>query len=140
MVLPPDLRQRLINIARAGLPYEVCGYVAGSRGQIAHAEAVHPVQNSLRSPVAFALDGQSMIDAEERIHANGQEIVAVFHSHPAGAAKPSATDREDAAIYDPQGHFIHVIISMQGFVPQIRAWRYHDGETVELALFDAATT
>lgn len=138
--IPADLRDRLIAIARAGLPNEVCGYVAGSRNTTLQASAVYPVKNAGASPTRFALDGQSMIDAERQIDADGLEIVAIFHSHPAGPPTPSALDQEDAAIYDPRSHFAHVLISLQGFVPQIRVWRYGQGDPVELAITGSEAT
>lgn len=136
MVLPRDLRQRLIDVARSGLPNEVCGYVAGDPSAPLQAQAVYPVENSLASPIAFALDGQSMIDAEERIDENGHEIIAVFHSHPTGPPVPSMRDTSNAAAYDPQNHLVHVIVSLQEFVPQIRIWRYTQRGPVELLVID----
>ena len=85
---------------------------------------IHPVLNELASPTAFALDGQSMIDAEEMIDASGREVVGVMHSHPTSEAAPSERDVHDAARYDPAGTLVHLIVSMQGFAPTIRAFRY----------------
>lgn len=70
------------------------------------------------------MDGQSMIDAEEAIETSGRQVVGVMHSHPTSEAAPSARDVRDAAVYDPAGTFVHLIVSMQGFAPVIRAFRY----------------
>ena len=138
LVVPPDLRARLVNIARAALPHESCGFVAGVPGvsdtdQI-RVERIEPVANALASPVAFALDGQAMIAAETRLAADGYTVVGVFHSHPAAAAVPSARDLDDASLYDPSGAFVHVIVSMQGFAPTLRAWRLTADGPVEVGL------
>ncbi len=138
--IPADLRDRLIAIARAGLPNEVCGYVAGRRDDSLQALAVYPVKNAGASPTTFALDGQSMIDAEGQIDSDGLEIIAIFHSHPAGPPTPSLRDREDAGIYDPKSHFAHVLISLQGFVPQIRVWHFKQGDPVELVITSSEAT
>lgn len=74
-----------------------------------------------------------MLAAEDRIEANGSLVIGVFHSHPTSQARPSPTDIADAASWDPRGTQLHVIVSMQGFVPTIRAWRLVPmGEPIEL--------
>jgi proteasome lid subunit RPN8/RPN11 len=119
-----------VSIARASLPNEACGLLAGrleSDGLVV-VSAVIPVENSLRSPTAFALDGDGMIRAEEAIDATTNNLIGVMHSHPSSEAIPSARDLEDAANYDPRAHLIHMIVSMQGFSPTVRAYRYDGGE------------
>ena len=86
--------------------------------------AVFPVENSLRSPNAVALDGHGMLRAEEAIDATDDHLIGVMHSHPSSEAAPSARDLADAATFDPSAHLIHVIVSMQGFSPILRAYRY----------------
>ena len=45
-------------------------------------------------------------------------------------------DTSNAAAYDPQNHLVHVIVSLQEFVPQIRIWRYTQRGPVELLVID----
>ncbi len=128
LVVPADLRARLIDVARAALPNESCGFLAGSvTGEASTVDAVYPVVNALASPTSFALDGKSMIDAERRIDDDGHVVLGVFHSHPASPAVPSKRDVDDAARYDPTGMYVHVIVSMQGFVPNVRAYTFGGG-------------
>lgn len=132
------MRNRCVSIARASLPNEACALLAGrledggpeaDKGDgLLVVSAVFPVENSLRSPKAFALDGHGMIRAEEAIDATTDNLIGVMHSHPSSEAVPSARDLEDAATYDPSAHLIHVIVSMQGFSPSVRAYRYEGGE------------
>ena len=112
-------------MARAALPNEACGLIGGTTTDGGwHAASVHPVKNTLASPTAFALDGAAMIDAENRIDDAGNELLGVWHSHPSAEAVPSPTDLADAARYDPHGVLLQVLVSMQGFAPQVRAYRY----------------
>ena len=67
-----------------------------------------------------------MIEAEERIDAAGNEVIGVWHSHPTSEAVPSETDLSDAQHYDPFAVFVHVIVSMQGFTPVMRAYSYRN--------------
>ncbi len=127
--LAVGVHDRLIAIARAALPNEACGLLAGpARTDVDTSvvvAAVWPVANALRSPHRFALDGAGMLEAEDRIEAAGQTVIGVFHSHPTSQAVPSATDRADAQRWDPHHRFVHALVSMQGFVPTIRIWRLH---------------
>ena len=88
------------------------------------------------SPTAFALDGQSMIDAEKRIETDGYEILGVYHSHPTSPPEPSKRDRRDAAEYDPFGYLVHLIVSLRDGAAEIRAWAYDDDQAVGLDLID----
>jgi proteasome lid subunit RPN8/RPN11 len=45
---------------------------------------------------AFLLDGPAMRRAERRARRAGLDVVGVFHTHPAGPARPSAADRAGA--------------------------------------------
>ncbi len=124
-----ELHDRLVSIARAMLPNEACGLIGGTRADdLLIVTSVHAVTNEKAAPTAFALDGQGMIDAENRIDAAGDVVLGVWHSHPASSAVPSATDLADAAIYDPGGSMLQVLVSMQGFAPQVRAYRYGAGD------------
>lgn len=125
-------------MARSALPWEACGLVAGpvgpspnsegrdgeDAGEDLRVEAFHSVANALRSPTSFALDGEEMMAAERAIDAAGQTLVGVWHSHPTSAAAPSPHDLNDAHGYDPNAELVQVIVSMQGFSPSVRAFRY----------------
>ena len=136
MELCENLRERLVELARQGAPNEVCGYVVGHRGEPLRASGLYPVENALMSPTAFALDGQSMIDAEKRIETDGYEILGVYHSHPTSPPEPSKRDRRDAAEYDPFGYLVHLIVSLRDGAAEIRAWAYDDDQAVGLDLID----
>lgn len=127
-----------MSIASASLPHEACAVVSGRRERVGETHggagsapdetnqvlAVHPVANSLKSPTRFALDGVEMMAAEEAIDDAGHELIGVLHSHPTSWAYPSHRDLADAAIYDPQGELIQVIVSLQGCTASVRAFRY----------------
>ena len=127
--LRAPVRESAVAMARAALPNEACGVLAGSLGPevgrpAVVIEAIRRVANRLDSPTRFELDGAGMVNAEDSIAAEGLEVVGVFHSHPAREARPSARDVADALVFDPRHRFVHLIASMQGFAPTVRAWRY----------------
>jgi proteasome lid subunit RPN8/RPN11 len=81
--------------ARAREPEEACGLVAGIGTR---AELVIPVTNALHSPSRFRMDPMDELRALTLAEEKGLDILAVYHSHPAGPSQPSATDHEELTI------------------------------------------
>jgi proteasome lid subunit RPN8/RPN11 len=125
-----DLSGQLVGMARAALPNEVCGLLIGpaaidwNSGQPIVVSGIERVRNAAESATSFVLDPESMLAVERTVDEAGLVVMGVVHSHPTSEARPSASDLADATIYDPQAVYVQVIISMQGFAPTIRAWRY----------------
>jgi proteasome lid subunit RPN8/RPN11 len=82
--------------AAAALPQEACGLLLGRDTCIAEAR---PARNVHPTPEThFAIDPQALIDAHRGAReGSGPQVLGYFHSHPTGAAVPSATDRAMAA-------------------------------------------
>ncbi len=89
LILCDDLIVQLGEHARACLPLEACGLVAGSGDRAA---AFLPVTNELKSPVAFRMEPQEQLNAFLWMEARSYDLLAVFHSHPHGPESPSPTD------------------------------------------------
>lgn len=98
--------------------------------------AIHPVANSSRSPTKFSMNGLEMIAAEHVIDERGDDLIGVLHSHPASEAYPSERDFADARGYDPRSEFVQLIVSLQGFSPTLRAFRYGStgSDTIEFVI------
>ena len=86
----------LIAAARAAHPHEACGLLMGEGASIT---AIIPAANIHPSPQThFEICPQTLIDAHRAARAPGAlQILGYYHSHPAGTAQPSATDRRCAA-------------------------------------------
>ncbi len=106
---------------------EACGLLGGSRSRV---EEVVPIKNAAESPVRFRMDPGEQIQALFGFEERGLELVAIYHSHPAGPPGPSETDLSEAAYpeavqliwFQKEEHWI------------CRAYRYGDGAAVEVAL------
>lgn len=119
----------IIAHARAGKPQEVCGIVRG-RGNSAF-ELVRG-RNEAPDPVMdYVIDSQTLLrqfDFEEE----GDEMVAVYHSHPVSPAYPSASDAWSAHYPD----VVYIICSLEdAAAPDVRGYRLHDHD-VSLAVAD----
>ncbi len=96
LVLSRPQQQALLDALDQVYPEEGCGFLAGRDEQV---QALYPVENVLHSPVAFEMDPQQQIAALLAIEAAGQQLLAIYHSHPHGPKRPSATDVARAGNY-----------------------------------------
>lgn len=90
--LPDSTKRRIIRLAREGAPLEVCGFLASSRTR---KFKVYPIKNQLLSPVRFYMDPEEMLAVFKKIESRGEELVAIYHSHPNGPSYPSSTDWQE---------------------------------------------
>lgn len=107
----------IVAHARAGKPQEVCGIL---RGRGPQAFQVVRGRNVAPDPVKdYIVDPQTLLrqfDFEEE----GDEMVAIYHSHPATAAYPSASDAWNAHYPD----CTYLICSLEDEeAPLLRAFR-----------------
>lgn len=86
------LLQQIVDLAQAD-GNEVCGMVAGRDGE---ATRVLPVKNALASPRHYEMDGRDQFRVQNDIDEAGEEIVAIYHSHPPTSAYFSETDLDRA--------------------------------------------
>ena len=111
----------------AGLwPEEACGLIGGREGRAAR---LYPVENIHHSPVSYEMEPVQQIKAMLAMEAEGLELIAIYHSHPDGPARPSATDVANA--YYPDA--VQLIISLADRArPAVRAFTIIDGAVAEV--------
>jgi [CysO sulfur-carrier protein]-S-L-cysteine hydrolase len=90
LIISANTLQQILDHTRQEYPYEACGLVGGRNST---AEIVVPIPNASLTPrTTFEMERQAMVDAIIQFQRNGQEVVAIYHSHPDGKAEPSTTD------------------------------------------------
>jgi [CysO sulfur-carrier protein]-S-L-cysteine hydrolase len=83
-------RQVMLTHVLSCLPEEACGLISGTcEGKVV---SVIPITNELHSQTAFRMDPKDQIRAFLQIEANNLDLIAVYHSHPNGPARPSESD------------------------------------------------
>ena len=129
MRISRQLYDEVVAHARAEAPNECCGMIAASDG---HAVSVHPARNAARSPkLRYEMHGQDQYDILMAIDDAGNEIGAIYHSHPRTEPVPSQTDINLADKWpDP----LYVIVSLEHPEAEVRAWRIVDGAASEAPL------
>lgn len=75
---------------------------------------VHPTPTT-----RYVIDPREQLTAFRAIEAAGEELVGIYHSHPASQPYPSPTDRAEAHYPDA----IYVLVSLRSGAPEVRAYR-----------------
>ena len=131
MQISEQLVDELIAHARDDAPNECCGMIASADGRFTeHFRA----ENEFASPMRFQIASGDQIRITNEIEARGEEIGAIYHSHPNTEAYPSQTD-VNLAVWWPG--IAWVICSLAGDEPVLRLFRI-DGSAVEEVELDVA--
>ena len=129
MKISQQLVDEMVAHAREDLPNECCGMVGGRDGV---ATEVIRVANAAATPLRYEMDPQGQYDALKRIEAEGDELLAIYHSHTKSAAYPSQTDVNQAVAWPDQ---VYVIISLADEdVPDVKAYLLKDLRIADVAL------
>jgi proteasome lid subunit RPN8/RPN11 len=134
--LPAEIAYGLLEHARAELPNEACGLLGGDLASTT-VTAFHTARNEHASPYRFSIDRRDLVRITYALEGAGQDLVAIFHSHPNGPARPSATDLREARY--PMA--LHVLAGLGASATRdsapaslLRAWRIANGICTEVSL------
>ena len=90
-----ELLHRLRALADATPDVEVCGLLLGEGHDV---REIAPAANVASSPATrFEIDPSVLIHAHRTAREGGLSVIGCYHSHPTGAARPSAEDARQAA-------------------------------------------
>ena len=118
----------MVAHARAEIPNECCGIVAGAEEQFVK---LFRATNAEASPVRYGLDPQEQYRIMMEIEERGWRLAAIYHSHTRSPAYPSQTDVNLAFYPDA----LYMIVSLQDLErPELRAFRIVDRQIDEVEL------
>lgn len=130
--LPLALAEELLRHARAEVPNEACGLLAGDLAA-GTATAYHPARNADESPYVYTVHPDDLLRIVLGIDDAGQDLVGIFHSHTHTPAVPSPTDRRQARY--PVVYLLATLSDPDASPAEcLRAWRIEDGESREVTL------
>lgn len=72
----------------------------------------------------YVIAPREQLAAFREMDAAGEDLVAIYHSHPATEPRPSATDVAEAHYPDA----IYLLVSLRGQEPELAAWTIRGGE------------
>ena len=110
--------------ASAARPAECCGLAGGVAGR---ARSVYRLTNVAADPLtAYEAAPRELFEAQRLMRERGEELVAIYHSHPR-AAEPSPSERDVRLAYYPQA--VHLIVGFaSGGECVVRAFRLYEAE------------
>ena len=78
----------------------------------------------------YAIDPREQLRAFRDMETNGEELLAIYHSHPVTQPYPSPTDRAEAHYPDA----FYVLVSLRDPTAEVRAFHVRDGWVREVPL------
>nr|CRH07775.1 putative Mov34/MPN/PAD-1 family protein [Candidatus Magnetococcus massalia] len=130
--IPRTIVNQMFGHAQRSFPEECVGILSGQEGEISQC---HTLTNALGETRRFLADPEEQIKLFKDLRTQGRELMAIYHSHPEGAAEPSQADLLQA-YYEEALYLIIALgtdgrLDMQGY--QIKAGK---AEAVELSIRD----
>ena len=127
--LPRPIVNQLLRLAQKSPAEEICGLISRDRNDF---KTCYPVANAAADKKRFfVLDPKGQIEAMRTMREHGEELAAIYHSHPETPAYPSFTDIEQHEY--PGVLYLIISLGARG-VPEIRGFDIHDGEIGEIAI------
>jgi len=128
---------KIVAHAREADPAECCGLIGGSESRLA--ETVYQLRNvAPNSHVSYEVAPEELFAAQREMRQRGEQLVAIYHSHPR-AAEPEPSETDVRLAYYPSATYL--IVGLGGPEPVMRAFRISEAERrwerVEYAVADA---
>ena len=122
--LPRLLAEEMFAHARACAPEECCGLLGGAG---ASARTAYRLRNvSARPEVAYEAAPEELFDAQRRMRAREEDIVAVYHSHPL-SADPAPSPADVRLAFHPSAVYFIIGFDAAGACV-LRAFRISESE------------
>lgn len=106
-------------------PLEACGILTGKGELVLRAYAT---ENARQSPVFYEVDPVHQATVLREMEERGEELLAIYHSHPTTPAEPSGNDIR-MAVHWPD--VLRVIVSLAG-PTVVRAFLIQKGKVREV--------
>ena len=129
LVLPRKLVNQILTHAQQHEHTESCGLISAFAGKPAH---YYAVKNIATEPsTRFEMEPKQQIAAMKHMREQGEDLLAIVHSHPGSPPVPSTSDRQEAGY--PQAYYIIVSLDTRG-VLEMRGYKIDHAEmqTVDL--------
>lgn len=126
--IPETIHKAVVDHAQSGFPLEVCGILGGSGGVVT---SHYPMTNTDASNEHFMMDPKEQFAVVKALRAAGEEMLAIYHSHPESPARPSQEDIRLALT----PNVCHLIVSvMDREAPVAKAFKISDGVVEPVAV------
>jgi proteasome lid subunit RPN8/RPN11 len=128
LILSPGILDEVIWHAKSAYPKEGCGLIAGIAPSLVGVRLI-PMTNIAESASEFEMDPAELTNTLRDLRNSGEELAAIYHSHPHGPARPSSSDIQRAK-YPKAAHLIVSLADPER--PQVAGFRIIDGEVLDI--------
>ena len=121
----------LLSLAQRSPEKEICGLVGIKAGVLS---TCYPINNIADTPEhTFLMHPEEQAKAMKSITSKGENLFAIYHSHPTTPAKPSEKDLQEAGQHN--AYYLIISLSTKG-VLEMAAYQLQNGsvEAVELTI------
>lgn len=119
ITLPRPLVNQILRHAQRSAEREVCGLIGGREGT---PTKLYPVSNIAADPRRrYEMDPHQQIAAQRAMREHGEELWAIYHSHPESPAVPSAEDLKHLSY--PDALYLIISLNTKG-VLEMRGFRW----------------
>ena len=127
--LPRSIVNQLLHLAQKSPEEEICGLISRDRRGF---KKCYPVVNTADDKKHFfALDPKGQIEAMRSMREHGEELAAIYHSHPDSPPLPSLADIEQHEY--PGVLYLIISLGTKGAL-EMRGFHIHGRETGEVAI------
>lgn len=128
--------ESIFACAKEAAPFECCGLIGGSAEGLA--KNIYSLRNvATDKSVSYEAAPEDLFSAQRQMRERGEELLAIYHSHPR-SAEPAPSETDVRLAYYPQA--VYFIIGLAGPRPVMRAFRISEREErwqeVEYAIVD----
>ncbi|WP_372523858.1 Mov34/MPN/PAD-1 family protein [Sulfuricaulis sp.] len=127
--LPRSIVNQLMQLAQKTPEEEICGFI--SRDQRGFKKCYPVVNVADDKKHFFSLDPKEQIDAMRSMREHGEELGAIYHSHPDSPPQPSLTDIERHEY--PGVLYLIISLGAKGGL-EMRGFDIHGREVREVAI------
>jgi proteasome lid subunit RPN8/RPN11 len=132
--IPRKILDTMISHCVREAPLECCGILGGIAPPLV--TSIYLLRNESQSETRYSADPHDLINTQLELRRRGEDILAIYHSHPRWHAIPSRTDLAE----NYYGEVPRIIVSLLGDSPDVRVWRLDPDSFLELgwSILDAA--
>lgn len=116
--------EKIFAYATEAAPAECCGLIGSIEDRAA--TSIYPLRNvAVDQTVAYEAAPEDLFAAQRQMRERGEELIAIYHSHPR-SAEPTPSETDVRLAYYPQA--VYFIVGLAGREPVIRAFRISERE------------
>lgn len=116
--------EKIFAYAREADPAECCGLIGGTGD--GKARSIYSLRNVAADKIiSYEAAPEDLFAAQRQMRERGEELLAIYHSHPR-SAEPAPSETDIRLAYYPRA--VYFIVGLAGLQPVIRAFRISERE------------